>query len=88
LRGIGDFVLENGFVDLVKKRNQMAKALGYLDFYDYKVTQAEGFGKLELFEMLDTLEEGTRPLVGKASAHLEKEHGKAALDPWNTGYFF
>ena len=30
----------------------MAKRLGYLDFYDYKVTQAEGFGKVELFKVM------------------------------------
>ena len=45
---IGDFVTANGFVELVKVRNRMAKALGYLDFYDYKVTNAEGFGKVAL----------------------------------------
>ena len=45
LRAIGPFVTGNGFVELVKARNSMAKALGYEDFYDYKVTQAEGFGK-------------------------------------------
>ena len=47
LRTIGDFVLANGFVELVAARNKMAKALGYADFYDYKVTQAEGFGKVQ-----------------------------------------
>merc|ERR1740130_676781 len=60
LRAIGPFVTGNGFVELVKARNSMAKALGYEDFYDYKVTQAEGFGKKALFEILDTLEAGTR----------------------------
>ena len=47
LRSIGPFVLENGFVELLKNRNKMAKKLGYVDFYDYKVTQAEGFGKVK-----------------------------------------
>jgi hypothetical protein len=27
----------NGFVDVVKARNKMAKSLGYIDYYDYKV---------------------------------------------------
>ncbi|KAJ1484191.1 hypothetical protein T484DRAFT_1894807 [Baffinella frigidus] len=71
LRTIGPFVLENGFLDIVKARNRMAKALGFEDYYDMKVTQAEGFSKKRLFEMLDTLETGT---------------GDAALQPWNTGY--
>jgi oligoendopeptidase F len=32
LRTIGDFVTANGFVELVRSRNQMAKALGYIDY--------------------------------------------------------
>ena len=35
LSKIGDFVTENGFVELVKVRNRMAKKLNYIDFYDY-----------------------------------------------------
>jgi len=86
MQSIGPFVCENGFVEVVKRRNQMAKSLGYEDFYDYKVTQAEGFGKGRLFEILDTLEEGTRDLLALAKTHLIKEKGEAALQPWNTGY--
>ena len=56
-------------MELVKARNAMAKNLGYLD-YDYKVTQAEGFGKVVL-DILDTLEEGTRPLMLEARKRLE-----------------
>jgi len=86
LRTIGDFVTANGFVDLVKNRNRMAKALGYEDFYDYKVTQAEGFGKTALFKILDTLEEGTRPLMVAARKRLAAEKGEASLQPWNSGF--
>ena len=64
----------------------MAKSLGYVDYYDYKVTQAEGFGKDELFKILDTLEQGTRNLMVSARARLAKEKGEAALDAWNMGY--
>ena len=86
LRSIGPFVTSHGFVELVKARNAMAKALGYVDYYDYKVTQAEGFGKAALFEILDTLEEGTRPIMMGARARLAKEKGDDALEPWNTGF--
>ena len=44
-------MLDNGFLDVIRGRNAMAKRLGYADFYDYKVTQAEGFGKTALFEV-------------------------------------
>ena len=37
LRSIGPFVCTHGFVDIVKKRNQLAKQLGFVDYYDYKV---------------------------------------------------
>ena len=75
MRGIGDFVLDNGFIEIIKKRNKLAKMLGYEDYYDYKVTQSEGFGKKRLFEMLDELEERTRPTMEKARANLVKEKG-------------
>ena len=88
LNKIGDFVTENGFVELVKKRNKMAKSLGYLDYYDYKVTQAEGFGKEDLFKILDTLEEGSRPIMERARERFAAEKGgPSALEPWNLSYF-
>jgi len=86
LRSIGPFVLENGFVEIIKLRNQVAKALGFIDYYDYKVQNAEGFGKMKLFEMLDGLEEGTRPIMVEARKELVKRYGEPALQPWNTGF--
>jgi oligoendopeptidase F len=89
LTKIGDFVTSNGFPDLVKTRNKMAKALGYQDYYDYKVTQAEGFGKDELFQILDTLEQGTRPIMESARDKFAKEKGGAnasPLEPWNLSF--
>eukprot|EP00546_Thalassionema_frauenfeldii_P020522 CAMPEP_0178903644 /NCGR_PEP_ID=MMETSP0786-20121207/5267_1 /TAXON_ID=186022 /ORGANISM="Thalassionema frauenfeldii, Strain CCMP 1798" /LENGTH=629 /DNA_ID=CAMNT_0020575029 /DNA_START=38 /DNA_END=1927 /DNA_ORIENTATION=+ len=86
LTSIGDFCLENGFCEIVKLRNSLAKKLGFQDYYDYTVTNAEGFGKDRLFEILDGLEEGTRPLMVKARQLLEKEKGQDALEPWNMGF--
>jgi len=87
LTKIGDFVVENGFVELVRTRNAMAKTLGYQDYYDYKVTQAEGFGKDALFVILDRLEEGTRPIMEAARARFADEKGGAeALEPWNSSF--
>jgi hypothetical protein len=87
LRSIGPFVLDRGFLDIVRARNRMAKALGFEDYYDMKVTQAEGFSKQRLFEMLDTLEGGTRALMERARARLASEKGATALEPWNTGFY-
>lgn len=86
LRSIGTFVCEEGFLEIVKLRNQLAKMLGFEDYYDYTVTNAEGFGKKKLFEILDGLEKGTRPLTEKARKDLEAIHGAKALEPWNTGF--
>jgi hypothetical protein len=86
LRTIGPFVCENGFVEIIKLRNKLAKAVGYEDYYDYKVTNAEGMSKKKLFEILDGLEEGTRGIMEKSTNELETRHGKDALEPWNTSY--
>lgn len=86
LRTIGPFVCENGFVEIIKLRNKLAKALGFVDYYDYKVTNAEGMSKEKLFEILDGLEEGTRPIMEVSRKELEKRHGAKALEPWNTSF--
>jgi len=86
LRSIGPFCLEHGFVEIIKLRTRMAKRLGFQDFYDYKVTNSEGFGKDKLFEILDSLEKDTRSIMIKARQELEARFGKDALQPWNTGF--
>ena len=67
----GDFVypgplVAESFALIVKKRNALAKKLGYEDYYDMKVQQAEGFSKRRLFEIMDGLEEQTRPIMEAA----------------------
>jgi oligoendopeptidase F len=86
LRSVGPFVLDNGFIEIIKRRNQVAKLLGFEDYYDYKVQNAEGFGKKVLFEILDTLEQGTRATMERARKDLVAMYGDDALDPWNTSY--
>lgn len=86
LRSIGPFVLGAGLVEMVKLRNAMARKLGYEDYYDYKVTQAEGFNKATLFGILDTLKDGSDALLRSARDRLAKEKGSSALEAWNTGY--
>ncbi len=52
-----------------------------------KVTQAEGFNKVTLFGILDSLESRTRPLMVSALQSLEADKGASALLPYNTGFF-
>lgn len=86
LRKNGPFLLDNGFCDIIKERNRFARELGFEDFYDLKVTNAEGFSKKKCFEMLDGLEQATKPLLDKALEMLKKEKGEDATKPWNTGF--
>ena len=86
LRSIGPFVCENGFCEIVKNRNRLAKSLGKEDYYDYTIQNAEGFDKARLFEILDDLEVSSRPLMEIARKELAKRHGADALLPYNMGY--
>eukprot|EP00510_Aplanochytrium_minuta_P005236 CAMPEP_0184024184 /NCGR_PEP_ID=MMETSP0954-20121128/11902_1 /TAXON_ID=627963 /ORGANISM="Aplanochytrium sp, Strain PBS07" /LENGTH=492 /DNA_ID=CAMNT_0026307405 /DNA_START=105 /DNA_END=1583 /DNA_ORIENTATION=+ len=86
LRSIGNFICDNGFVEMVKLRNSFAKSLGYEDFYDYKVTTTEGFGKEKLFSMLDTLEQGTRELMIKSRKDFASSYGDSSLEPYNMQF--
>jgi hypothetical protein len=66
--------------------NTLAPPLPRLCRMHLQVTAAEGFGKARLFEILDDLEEKTRPIMTEAKARLAKEKGESALEPHNIGY--
>jgi len=86
LRSIGPFICDNGFCEIVKLRNKLAKSLGGEDYYDYTIQNAEGFSKKRLFEILDDLEISTRPLMEAARKELVDRHGESALEPYNIGF--
>lgn len=72
------------YVVLVQKRNQYAKALGYEDFYAFKLWTEERMSKKELFSLWDTIYEKTKYAFAGIRA-LEKD--KPGLrKPWNFGY--
>ncbi len=83
---IEPFVIENGFLEIVKKRNELGRMLGYEDYYDMKVQRTEGFSKKRLFELLDDLEVKTRVRAKEAIDNFVKAKGKSALEPWNFGH--
>ncbi len=86
MRSIEPYVIEHGFLEIVKKRNALGRALGYEDYYDMKVQRTEGFSKKRLFELLDDLEAKTRDAAKLASENFAKEKGETALEAWNYGY--
>ncbi len=82
LRSIESFVLQNGFIDLVKARNKLGRMLGGEDYYDWKVRRVEGMSKREIFDRLDELERLTRDSSKSGLDNLDE----AALSPWNIRY--
>jgi Zn-dependent oligopeptidase len=87
LRRVEDFVLDEGFCDLVRLRNRLARRLGHGDYYEWRVRWAEGFGKKTLFALLDDLEERTAPVLERELDRLAAAHGAPARDPWNLAWF-
>ncbi|KAJ9446281.1 Oligopeptidase A [Diplonema papillatum] len=72
--------------EVAKLRNSYSKKNGYGDYYEYKIQTTEGFDKQRLFDILDDLEQKTRPMLLKAREQLAEEKGEGALQPWNMGY--
>lgn len=83
LRAIEPHVIQSGFLDLVRKRNRLARELGEEDYYAWKAPRVEGMTKADIFERLGELEERTRASAGRAVADLGARAGAAALRPWN-----
>ena len=72
------------YVEIIKGRNEFARALGYEDFYDYKIHIDEHMSKAELFEIFDKIYEKTKYAFENVRK-LEKE--KIGLrKPWNFSY--
>ncbi len=83
LRSIETFVLEKGFLDVVKKRNALGRMLGHSDYYAWRVHTVERMTKAELFGALDDLAARTADRARTELAAFEKQHGPGSLDPWN-----
>ncbi len=86
LRAIEPFVLQQGFLDIVRARNRLGRMLGAEDYYDWKVLRVEGVSKREIFERLDDLEAKTRDSARRAIADLRAKRGEAAAKPWNLRF--
>jgi len=87
MAAIEPHVLRNGFLEIVRTRNRLGRMLGYEDYYDYKVSRNEGFGKKKLFDLLDELERGTRDPAKRAIEGLKREKGEAADRAQNFPFF-
>jgi len=80
------WVLDNGFLDIVRLRNRFARALGYRDYFDHKVRKNEQMSPQALFEILDDFEVRTRAANARGLQQLQAQHGEAGLQPWNIRF--
>ncbi|KDN29010.1 peptidase M3 [Vibrio fortis] len=88
LLDLEQWLLGNGFIELIKQRNAFARALGYNNYFDYSVVKTEQMTSQELFSILDDFEVRTRDSHLKSLANLAKEKGESALLGHNFTYSF
>ncbi len=80
------------YIKLVGLRNEFARAIGYQDFYDYKLQDEDGMTKKELFSLFDDLYEKTKYVfadIRKLEKTLRRGSGQAIpglRKPWNFGF--
>jgi hypothetical protein len=86
LRSIERFVLDNGFLDIVRLRNRLARTLGFPDYYAWRVHAVERMDKRRLFQVLDDLAQRTKASTTAALSAFSDRHGADALEPWNFPY--
>jgi len=80
------WVLTNGYLEVVALRNRFARALGYDDFFDYKVRTNERMSPDQLFEILDDFLARTSEANRRGLKALRGEHGDEATSPWNIRF--
>ena len=86
LMGLERWVLDNGFLDIVRKRTAFARAQGFADYFEYKVRKNEQMSCADLFAVLDDFEARTRAANERAMHELTQAHGASAIEPWNLRF--
>jgi oligoendopeptidase F len=80
------WVVGNGFLEVVAIRNRFARAMGYRDYFDYKVRKNEQMSPAQLFTILDDFIARTDLRLQQSLAELKAAKGEAALLPHNLRY--
>jgi hypothetical protein len=86
-REIERWVLDHGFLDLVKLRNRFARALGYDNYFQFKLRKNERMTPEQLTNILDDFMARTNAAHARSLANLRVHHGDQALTPWNLRFF-
>lgn len=82
------WVLNNGFIELVKLRNKFAQSLGFANFFDYSVVKTEHMTSDELFVILEDFEKRTRETNLASIQSLQDEKGIDAINAHNFYFSF
>ncbi|MCF5897206.1 peptidase M3 [Aeromonas veronii] len=80
------WVVGNGFLEVVAIRNRFARAMGYRDYFDYKVRKNEQMSPEQLFAILDDFIARTDARLQQSLVELKAVKGEAALLPHNLRY--
>ncbi|EKB23718.1 hypothetical protein HMPREF1170_00917 [Aeromonas veronii AMC35] len=80
------WVVGNGFLEVVAIRNRFARAMGYRDYFDYKVRKNEQMSPEQLFAILDDFIARTDARLQQSLVELKAAKGEAALRPHNLRY--
>jgi oligoendopeptidase F len=80
------WVLTNGLLAIIKKRNAFARAQGFANYFDFKVKKNEGMSSAQLFEILDDFEVRTCTTNTKSLTELTQTHGSNAIKAWNLRF--
>ncbi|HHQ4609528.1 TPA: M3 family metallopeptidase [Aeromonas veronii] len=85
-RTLEQWVVGNGFLEVVAIRNRFARAMGYRDYFDYKVRKNEQMSPEQLFAILDDFIARTDARLHQSLVELKAAKGEAALLPHNLRY--
>lgn len=85
-REIERWVLDNGFLELVKLRNRFARALGFGNYFELKLRKNERMEPGMLQEILDDFVVRTDATNARSLAELAALYGDRALEPWNLRF--
>ena len=85
-RDLERWVLEHGFLELVRLRNRFARALGYANYFDLKLQKNERMKTPALLHLLDDFVRQTDAANARALAAIRAQHGEAATAPWNLRF--
>lgn len=87
LRGLEQWVLDNGFLELVALRNRFARAAGFSDYFDFKVRKNERMSPAHLTQILGDFLQRTDAAAARTLDEVRARHGREATLPWNLRYF-